>query len=83
MSNSNRANSREAKARAEATFKRREQQSQEGVKAWEEYKAQRLALTANTERLRALRLAKEAAEAAAVNQCGRPTKRQSPPNVAR
>ena len=83
MSNSNQVNSSEAKARAEATFKRKQQQSQEGVNAWEEYKAQRLALIANTERLRALRLAKEAAEAAAVNQRSRPTKRQSPLSVAR
>jgi hypothetical protein len=56
------SNSKEAKARAEALFKRKEQLAREGAKAWEEYQAQRRAVAERTERLRALRLAKEAAE---------------------
>lgn len=51
-----------AKARAEATFKKKEQQAREGAEAWAEYNAQRRAIAERTERLRALRLAKEAAE---------------------
>jgi hypothetical protein len=62
MSNS-KINSNEAKARAEASFKRKEQQAQDGFKAWVEYQAQRRAEAEKTQRLRALRLAKEAAEA--------------------
>jgi hypothetical protein len=52
-----------AKARAEASFKRKEEQAREGAKAWAEYQEQRRAETEKTERLRALRLAKEAVEA--------------------
>jgi hypothetical protein len=59
------SNSNDAKARAEASFKRKEQQAHEGAKAWAEYEAQRRAEAEKTERLRALRLAKEAAESAA------------------
>jgi hypothetical protein len=57
--------SNEAKARAEASFKRKEQQAQEGVKAWTEYQERRRAEDEKTERLRALRLAKEETEASA------------------
>ena len=56
------SNSQEAKARAEALFKRKEEQARQGAKAWAEYEAQRRAVAEKTERLRALRLAKEAAE---------------------
>jgi hypothetical protein len=35
------SNSKEAKARAEASFKRKEQQANEGAKAWAEYQAER------------------------------------------
>jgi hypothetical protein len=56
------SNSNEAKARAEASFKRKEEQAHEGANAWAEYQAQRRAVAKKTERLRALRLAKEAAE---------------------
>ena len=56
------SNSKEAKARAEAAFKRKEQQAHEGAKAWAEYQAQRRAVAEKTERLRALRLAKKAVE---------------------
>jgi hypothetical protein len=58
-------NVNEAKARAEASFKRKEEQARQAMKAWIEYEAQRRAVAEKTERLRALRLAKEAAEAAA------------------
>ena len=49
-----------AKARAEATFKRKEEQARDGTQAWAEYQAKSRALAKNMERLRALRLAKEA-----------------------
>ena len=58
------SNPNEAKARAEAIFKRKREQARQGAKAWEEYQAQRRAVAKKTERLRALRLAKEAAEGA-------------------
>jgi hypothetical protein len=48
------------KARAEKNFKK-EQQAKEGEKAWADYQAQGQALRQRTERLRALRLAKQAA----------------------
>ena len=50
-----------AKAKAEATFKRRELQAREGAIAMKEYLANQEATRAKTERLRALRLANEAA----------------------
>jgi hypothetical protein len=52
----------EAKARAEALFKRKEELARQGAKAWEEYQAQRRAEAEKIERLRALRLAKEIAK---------------------
>jgi hypothetical protein len=52
-----------AKAKAEASFKRKEQQAREGAVAMSEYIAQQAAVRARTEKLRALRLAKEAQEA--------------------
>ena len=58
------SNSKKAKARAEALFKRKEEQARQGAKAWAEYEAQRRALAEKTERLRALRLAKKAVETA-------------------
>jgi len=54
-----------AKAKAEASFKRKEQQARDGALAMSEYLAGQDATRAKTERLRALRLAKEAQEAAA------------------
>ena len=54
----------EAKSRAEASFRRKEEHAREGAKAWAEYEAQRRAVAEKTERLRALRLAKEAVETA-------------------
>jgi len=59
------SNSKEAKTRAEASFKRKQEQAREGTKAWAEYQAQYRGVDEKIARLRALRLAKEAAEAAA------------------
>ena len=58
MSNS----SKDAQARAEATFKRKEQQARDGKLALNEYAAATNALREKTKRLKALRLAKEAAD---------------------
>ena len=56
--------------KAEASFKRKEIQAREGIKAMADYEADKIAVRAKTARLRELRLAKEeadriAAEAAA------------------
>jgi hypothetical protein len=51
----------EARARAEANFKK-EQRAKEGEKAMLEYQAQGRMIREKTARLRALRLAKEAAD---------------------
>jgi hypothetical protein len=51
-----------AKAKAEATFKRRQEQARDGAIAMAEYVAAQAATRATTERLKALRLAKEAAD---------------------
>jgi hypothetical protein len=51
-----------AQARAEATFKRKEQQARDGKLAMNEYNAATNAMREKTARLRALRLAKEAAD---------------------
>jgi hypothetical protein len=58
------SNSNEAKARAEASFKRKQDQAREGSKAWAEYVAQHLAVDDKIAKLKALRLAKEATEVA-------------------
>jgi len=78
VSNTDEVISSEAKARAEASLRRKQEQAEEGAKAWQEYQARRLALTTNMERLRALRLAKEAAEPIPVKKLGRSAKRRSP-----
>jgi hypothetical protein len=49
------------RARAEAQFKKREQQAREGEQARAEYEAAQRAVRENTARLRALRLARDAA----------------------
>ncbi|HXD47117.1 MAG TPA: hypothetical protein VN655_18500 [Pseudolabrys sp.] len=54
-----------AKAKAEATFKRKEQQAREGAIAMAEYISDQAATRAKTEKLRALRLAHEAQETTA------------------
>jgi len=57
------SNSNEAKARAEANFKRKEEKARESSKAWADYQVQYRGVDEKIARLRALRLAKEAAEA--------------------
>ena len=49
-------------ARAEAAFKRKEDQARDGAAAMAEYKANTRAVEQKTARLKALRLAKEAAD---------------------
>jgi hypothetical protein len=53
---------RQAQTEAEAKFKRRQDQARDGVKATAEYEAAAVAMREKTARLRALRLAKEAAD---------------------
>jgi hypothetical protein len=53
--------SNEARARAEASF-RKEERAKEGAKAMMEYQANSRMVREKTERLKALRLAKEAAD---------------------
>ena len=55
---------RTAHERAEASFKKKEKQLEEGQKAWAEYEANALAVREKTARLRALRLDREAREGA-------------------
>jgi hypothetical protein len=55
--------SNEARARAEANFKK-EERAKEGTKAMMEYQANGRIVREKTQRLKALRLAKEAAEKA-------------------
>jgi hypothetical protein len=57
--------SREARERAEASFQKKQEQAREGGQARAEYEAAARAVLKNTARLRALRLAKQATEAAA------------------
>lgn len=52
-------------AKAEASFKRKEVQARDATKAMAEYQAGQAATRAKTERLKALRMAKEAADAKA------------------
>ena len=54
--------------RAEDRFRRKEERAREGASVWEEYQAEKRAEMKKTERLRALRLAKEASEAAAAKK---------------
>lgn len=56
-----RTNPEQALARAEAQFKKKEEQRREGQQAMAEYQAQAVATREKTERLRALRLAREEA----------------------
>jgi hypothetical protein len=51
----------QARARAEAQFTKKEQQAREGEKARTEYEAAQRAVREKTARLRALRLARDAA----------------------
>jgi len=52
-------NTEQARTRAEAIFKRKEEQHSEALKAREEYEARQHAISENTARLRALRLTRE------------------------
>jgi hypothetical protein len=58
-------NSKEARDRAEASFKKQEQRAREGAKAVADYEAEGRAMREKTARLKSLRMAKEAAEKAA------------------
>jgi hypothetical protein len=60
----NLSDSDQVKTRAEAIFKRKEQQAREGASAMAEHRAASIAIAEKTARLRALRLAKEEAERA-------------------
>jgi hypothetical protein len=55
-------------ALADSKFKRKEQQLRDGAKATAEYEAAGHAMRAKTEKLRALRLAKEAADKKAAEE---------------
>ncbi len=55
------ASTKEAQKRAESSFKK-EERARDGTKAMQEYAAEARAIAERTARLRALRLAKEAAE---------------------
>ena len=68
---SNNNQSKEAQAKAEASFKRKEDQARDGKLAMAEYEAATRAMRDRTVKLRELRLAKEAAEAA--EQAANPT----------
>jgi hypothetical protein len=57
--------SKDALDRAEAAFQKKEQRAREGSEAMAEYEAAGCAVSAKTEQLRSLRLAKEAAEVTA------------------
>jgi hypothetical protein len=60
-------NTDQARARAEASFKKQER-AREGAEAWKEHEAETRATREKTARLRALRLAREAADKAAVSE---------------
>jgi hypothetical protein len=64
------ANSSEARARAEANFKK-EERAKEGVKAMTEYQASGKAVRERMAELKALRLAKEAADKTADKATGK------------
>ncbi len=55
----------EAQKRAEAAFAKKDRQRAEANSAWAEYHDEQAAIDANTERLRALRLARDAEAATA------------------
>ena len=58
---------KDPKEMAEARIRRKELQAQEGVQAWKDYVADGIETRANMARLRAQRLAKEAADRAAAD----------------
>jgi len=69
------AHPKEARDLAEARFKKKEQQFKEGEKAFADYLAEQRRIQENTARLRALRLAREAEEAAKAMQSSAPRRR--------
>ena len=77
------ANMNMARARAEASFKRKQEKAREGANAWAEYEAQYRGVDQKIARLRALRLAKEAAEATTEsNDAQQSTKKRRPSGSA-
>jgi hypothetical protein len=66
-----------AHARAEAAFKKKERQAIEGREAFAEYQAKGEAERSNMVRLRALRLARDAATCGAVKPSSRPRRRSA------
>ncbi len=69
------SSSDEARARAEANFRKKDEQGGEREKVWAEHAATGQASDANRARLKALRLSKEAADRAGQNeQSGPPQK---------
>jgi hypothetical protein len=66
-------NSKDVMDRAEASFKK-EERAREGAKAMRDYEAENRAVHEKTARLKALRLAKEAAEVAAEPKAAEPKK---------
>ena len=66
-----------AKAKAEATFRRKQEQARDGAIAMSEYISDQASLRAKTERLRAMRLAKEAQDAAAPKDAPKADKKKT------
>jgi hypothetical protein len=77
------ANTKDAQARAEASFKKKEIQLQEGAKAMAEYLAAGRAEREKTARLRLLREAKEAADAEAAARGEVVAQAQTKPTAAK
>jgi hypothetical protein len=72
-----------AKDRAEATFLKKERQLREGEKARAEYDSAAHAVDKNTARLKALRLAKEAADREAGIEVAPKMKKPKPVRISR
>jgi hypothetical protein len=85
-----RVNSHQPHDRAEALFKKKQEQLREGQQAMAEYQAERHAVREKTARLRALRLARDAAIDQPEGSAGRtslgpasPEKAKAPPKAKR
>jgi hypothetical protein len=85
-----RVNSHQPHERAEALFKKKQEQLREGQQAMAEYQAERHAVREKTARLRALRLARDAAIDQPEGSTGRtsvapasPEKAKAPPKAKR
>jgi hypothetical protein len=73
-------NSKEARDRAEASFKKQEQRAREGAKAMADYEAEGRAMREKTARLKSLRMAKQASgEERAPAASGIPAAAMKPP----